>query len=227
MARTSWLAIWLCALSLLLALPTAASAESERRVLPLPYRDQLDGGPYGPANCGPASIGMVLDAHGIDVSSWELRVAAMKLQGTWGAEYRHEWGVFIYNLAQVVEQYGLEVSGLYTREGAKVDDMRRWSLSDLRGQLDRGNLVVVQMEFRAMPGRAGSPYGGDHYVVLHGYAGDDFIYSDPLAENGGGPSRWIGGEALMAAMERSSAPGAAFAVWQLPELIGEDLNQAY
>lgn len=201
-------------LVVMLAMAPGVSADSETRVLPLPYRNQLDGEPYGPANCGPTAIGMVLDAAGIEVSSWDLRVEAMKLQGTWGTEYRHEWGVFIYNLAQVVEQFGLEVTGLYTREGTKADALRSWSERDLRAHLDRDNLVVVQMEFRSMPGREESPYRGDHYVVVHGYEGEFFLYSDPLAERGGGPLRWIHGQQLMTAMERSSSARAAFAVWR-------------
>lgn len=191
-----------------------AHAAPEGLVVPMPYRSQLDGSPYGPANCGPTSLGMALEWFGVSVSSWDLRVAAMKAQGSWGADYRHEWGVFIHHLAEVAEQHGLRASGLYTREGLKVDGVRSWTADDLRNQLAQGRLVIPQLKFRAMPGRHGSAFRGDHYVVLHGFQGSDFIYSDPMPREGGGPNLRISESALLAAMEQSSNPRAAFAIWR-------------
>jgi hypothetical protein len=203
---------------LLLALIGLGDAQSVHAspltLVEVPYRSQLDGSRYGPANCGPTAIGMALDAFGVSASSWDLRVAAMKLQGTWGEEYRDEWGVFIYNLERVVRQYGLHTAGLYTREGTKPDQPRSWTADDIRAQLDLGRLVITQLELRSMPGRSGSPYTGDHFVVVHGYEGDAFIYSDPLPQSGGGPNLHISATALMRAMERSEGTGSAFALWR-------------
>lgn len=198
---------------MLAMLPAGSVGAQESILIPVPYRSQLDGSPYQGANCGPNTVGMVLAAFGIQVSSWDLRVEAMKLQGTWGEEYRDEWGVFIYHLATLVEQHGLYSMGLYQLEGGrKADTIRAWELEDLRFHLRQGHPVVVEVRFNALPGREDVRTGSDHYIVVHGSAGDRFVYSDGYPAKGGGPMRTISGDVLLRAMERSAAPRAAFAV---------------
>jgi uncharacterized protein YvpB len=180
-------------------------------ILDVPYRSQLDGSPYARANCGPTALAMVLAFYGIDASLWDLRVSSMKAQHSWVSDeggYSHSYGVFIYNLASVAESMGAHVGGLWRREGARVDSLREWRASDLRREVQTGHPVVVQVAYRALPGHIGSWVQVDHYVVVHGLVGDDFVYSDPL----GGPREVISEPTLMDAMAAASSPGVGFAV---------------
>lgn len=191
-------------------------AADNRAVLEVPYRSQLDGSPYATANCGPTSVVMALAYHGIEATPWDVRVAAMKAQDSWvdsEGGYSDSYGVFVQHLATVVEQYGLRTSGLWRTEGAfRVDGPREWTLDDLRREVRAGRPVIVQVHFRSLPGRAGSPFRGDHYVVVHGAVGDELVYSDPMDRDGGGPAQRIAPEALERAMAQASVPRAAFAV---------------
>ena len=185
--------------------------------LDLPYRSQLDGSPYAMANCGPTSVAMVLQYYGIRASTWDLRVSAMKAQGSWVTDeggYSHDYGVFIHHLATVVEREGLRTRGLWRREGFRIDRLNQWTPADLRHAIRDGQPVIVQVRYRSLPGRAGSPFSGDHYMVVHGVSGDGFVYSDPIDRDGGGSARLISADDLDNAMARSSTPRAAFAVYR-------------
>jgi hypothetical protein len=158
---------------------------------------------------------MVLGYYDVEADTWDLRVRSMKVQRSWVNDeggYSHRYGVFVYNLAHVAEEHGFEVVGLWEHEGRRFDRMRRWELSDVRRQLALGRPVIVQVEYRALPGNAGSSYMNDHYVVVHGTRGDELVYSDPLGRDGRGPDERIANEALQRAMHRASSPGAAFAI---------------
>jgi Peptidase_C39 like family len=110
-----------------------ASGPLEAHVLNVPYRSQLDGSAYAMSNCGPTSLSMVLAYYGIDAPIWDLRVAAMQAQHSWVDDeggYSDDYGVFVYNLASVAEVMGLRTTGLWTREGVRVDRLREWQASD-------------------------------------------------------------------------------------------------
>src|SRR5919199_986373 len=68
--------------------PGLASADpwyrgSATRVVSEPvYRTQRDGSRYAASNCGPAALGMVLDAYGVDFSTLDLRRLTHTYQGT-------------------------------------------------------------------------------------------------------------------------------------------------
>ena len=112
-----------------------ASGPLEAHVLNVPYRSQLDGSAYALSNCGPTSLSMVLAYYGIDAPLWDLRVAAMQAQHSWVDDeggYSDSYGVFVYNLASVAEVMGLRSTGLWSREGVRVDRLREWQASDLR-----------------------------------------------------------------------------------------------
>ena len=76
-----------------------------------------------------------------------------------------------------------------------------------------GQPVIVQVRFQALPGREELRGFVDHYIVVHGLDGEDFVYSDPYDRAGGGPRQVIGASALRRAMQTASTPGAAFAVY--------------
>lgn len=169
----------------------------------VPYRTQLDGSPAETANCGPASVGMVLEYFHSFVPTDELRTEANRLQGTRGTDN----GFGIEYLLGLAEKVGLRGHGLYADAG-----LRRWSLEDLRSQLTQGRLVIPELRFRYMPGRARSDSWDDHYVVITGMRGDDFIYNDSVDADGPGYARVMSSEVLARAWGGSDSPFAAFAI---------------
>ena len=185
-------------------LPDAAT------ILNVPFRTQLDGSRYARANCGPTALSMVLAYYGVDASLWDLRVRSMQAQHSWVSDdggYSDAYGVFVYNLAAVAEDMGVHVSGLWRREAARLDALCEWRASDLRNEIAAGHPVIVQVAYRALPRHTGSWVPDDHYLVVHGLVGDDFVYSDPL----GAPRELISEPALMAAMAAASSPRVGFA----------------
>jgi uncharacterized protein YvpB len=197
------------------ALLAARAGAGDAHVLDVPYRNQLDGSAYALANCGPTSLSMVLAYYGIDASSWDLRVRAMKAQHSWVSDdggYSDSYGVFVYNLAAVAEGMGLHVDGLWAREGGRVDRLHQWQPTDLRRAIQADHPVIVQVGYRALPMHSASTVLDDHYIVVHGTVDADFVYSDPLGVGSGGPSLQISERDLMAAMGQASTPRAGFAL---------------
>jgi Peptidase_C39 like family len=184
---------------------------SDERMLSVPYRSQLDGSAYARANCGPTALSMVLAYYGIDASLWDLRVRSMQAQHSWVDDdggYSDRYGVFVYNLASAGESFGMRADGLWLREGNHVDRLRAWQAGDLRKEIDSGRPVIVQVLYRELPGNARSRYYDDHYIVVHGLIGRDFVYSDPLD----GPEQLISEVDLLRAMNDSSSPLTGFAL---------------
>ena len=186
--------------------------------LRVPYRTQLDGTDYAAANCGPTSVGMALEAFGGVYGQELLRAAAMQLQDTDDCD---ECGVFIQNLATLMQQRGVQAFGL-RRDGSpprpvtevdRADEatLRRWTIEEVRAELRNGRVVLPQVRYRVLPGRADSEYGGDHFVVITGMIGDRFIYNDPIDSDGRGYARLISAEALERSMSLASVPKVAFA----------------
>ncbi len=128
---------------------------------------------------------------------------ADRLQGTSDPE----GGFAIEYLEALIRRLGLKSYDLYG--GA---DLRRWSLEDVRRHLAQGHSVIAELRFRLMPGRATSPSWDDHYVVLTGVRGDDFIYNDSVDPDGPGYGRVMSAEVLQRSWGGSYFPFAAFAV---------------
>lgn len=178
-------------------------AFGERSVgMDVPYRTQLDGSAAAGANCGPASLGMVLDSFGISVPTDRLRTQAHRFQGTSGPDT----GFSLEPLQGVAETYGLEAQGLL--EGRRY---RRWTLDDVREHLRAGHLVIPQLRYRLMPGREWAGINYDHYLVLTGVDGDDFYFNDPIPWSGRGQGRMTAAQ-LLRAWQNSDAPLAALAL---------------
>jgi hypothetical protein len=191
------------------------AAADQGLVLEVPYRSQLDGSRYALANCGPASLAMALAYFGVEASLWEVRVRAMQAQGSWD-DYSDSYGVFVHALAATAESYGLRSQGLWDREAGHVDGLHAWQAADLRRVVGQGHPVIVQVGFRWLPGRQGLRTPVDHYVVVHGVVLDaeQFVYSDPLDRQGGGPDQVISQADLLAAMAHASQPQAAFGIYR-------------
>lgn len=171
--------------------------------LRVPYRSQFDGSPSADANCGPASVGMTLQYYHQLVPTSEVRAVADRMQGTSDPES----GFAIEYLGDTVDHFGLKGVGLLIGK-----NLRRWTLDDLRNSLSQGHPVIPELRFRQMPGRSGSDYSEDHYVVLTGMYKGDFVYNDSVDSDGPGYGRVITTEDLKRAWGTSDFPFAAFAV---------------
>jgi uncharacterized protein YvpB len=181
----------------------------------VPFRSQLDGAPYALSNCGPTALAMALAYYGVDASTWDVRVRAMIAQHSWVGDdggYSDRYGVFVYNLAAVAEGYGLHVGGLWSYEAGHPDHLRQWQPLDLRRELAAGRPVIVDVHYRALPAHHGSHANDDHYIVVHGFRGDDFIYSDPMGTDPTAADVRISSADLLAAMDQTQTPRAGFAV---------------
>lgn len=170
--------------------------------LTVPYRTQLDGSAAAGANCGPASLGMIFDSFGIAVPTATLRERAHRFQGTSGPDT----GFLLEVLQKVVESQGLEGQDLMDK-----GRYRRWTLDDVRRHLRAGHPVIPQLRYRLMPGREWAGVNYDHYLVLTGVDGDDFLFNDPIPWSGKGEGR-ITAAQLLRAWANSDAPMAALAV---------------
>ncbi len=191
--------------------PAAIGASSFR--LAVPFRTQKDGSVYQGSNCGPASLGMVLDAFGVrGATNDDLRAAAHLYQGTLG----RRGGTALQHLATVAADHGLSPVGLYDGE-----DFASWTVDDVRTELRAGRPVIALVKYRLLPGYEGSTVRYDHYIVLHGISGDGFLYHDPAQGSAAdGAGRWIGARQLGNAMSSASIPGQAVAFdrHNLPQL---------
>jgi hypothetical protein len=170
--------------------------------LDVPYRTQLDGSISSTANCGPTSVGMALEAYGIFAPTNRLRALALQHMGI----YDPWTGTTLESLQYAAEWYGLD--GMDLHENGRY---RRWTLDDVRRHLRAGHPVIPQLRYRMMPGREWFGVYYDHYVVITGMVGDDFIYNDPIALDGRG-ERVMSGQALMRAWLASDHPGAGVAL---------------
>jgi hypothetical protein len=168
----------------------------------VPYRTQLDGSDFAGSNCGPTVLGMALESFGVNLPPPDLRGQVLSLEDTDPADT--EAGAFIWALAQVARSQGVQTHGLYDTDG---DALHHWSLDEIRDSVRRGQPVIVQVVYRGLPGREDSGYWGDHYIVITGLMGDQFLYNDPIggsaARESPGWDRIMGPSALERAMRAS------------------------
>ena len=171
-------------------------------LLPVPFRTQIDGTNFSLVNCGPASLSMVLAAFGLDVDPPSIRDYLNYRIGN----YDTEQGTSLYVLANIAREAGLNTFGS-SRGG-----LEGWTLDDVRRQVTAGNPVITLTKYRRLPGRAGAVTDFDHYVVITGLAGDDFIYNDGAYASDYGRNLIIGPDQLEQAWADSSNPRHAVAM---------------
>lgn len=170
--------------------------------LDVPYRTQLDGSLSAAANCGPTSVAMALESFGIVVPTPQVRSLANRFMGVWDP-----WGgTTLESLREIADHHGLQ--GLSLKENGRY---KRWTLDDVRAHLRAGHPVIPQLRYRLMPGREWVWVTYDHYVIITGFDGDEFIYNDPITLNGKG-ERTMTSQQLLRAWMNSDAPGAAVAI---------------
>jgi hypothetical protein len=181
------------------AYPAILAADVRLRV---PYRTQLDGSDFESANCGPTTLGMALEAFGVNVDPAVLRGEVLASE-----EFNPDdtdAGSFIWALARVAQGRGLKAYGLYESDG---ETLHRWSVDEVRANVRAGRPVIAQVVYRGLPGREESSYYEDHFVVITGLMGNDFIYNDPI---GGAQAREAPGwDRLMTAAELQRAMHAS------------------
>jgi len=174
----------------------------------VPFHSQKDGDRFQGSNCGPATLGMVLDAFGMQYSNPDLRLLTHTYQGTVGART----GTALQHMAHVAADFGLEPRGLYQRPDGTYakDGFARWTVDDVRSEVLAGRPVIPLVKFRLLPGHEDSPFRADHYVVIHGVDGDQFLYHDPIYDSAWeGAGRWMSAETLAAAMRPTLVPQQA------------------
>lgn len=173
--------------------------------LDIPFRTQKDGGRWQNSNCGPAVLGMILDAYGITGHATDdLRFRAHRYQGTVGMRT----GTALEHIAHVAEDFGVRTVGLYDPDGR----FHTWSVDEIRDQIRRGNPVMMLVRLYLLPGREGTGVRWGHYILLTGVVGDEFIYSDSLQTDLElGPRQRIPSARLDAAIGNSHIPGQGLA----------------
>jgi hypothetical protein len=174
----------------------------------VPYRTQLDGSDYAGANCGPTVLGMALESFGVNTPPAELRGQVLDTEDLDPTD--DDAGSFIWALARVAQSHGVLTHGLYEQDGTVL---HRWNTDEIRDNVRNGRPVIVQVVYRALPGREESGYYGDHYIIITGLLGDDFLYNDPIggfvAREAPGYDRLMSPAQLRRAM-RASDTGYAF-----------------
>jgi len=182
---------------------TAGAAAGHERLIQVPFRTQRDGSPYAGSNCGPAALAMILESYGIQQGNDDLRYLTHTYQGTWP----RRGGTALQHMAKVGEDFGLNALGLY--EG---DSFRKWSVADVRAEIEAGHPVIALVKYRLLPGHGSSTVRYDHYVVLWDVTRDGFIYNDPIyTGDDEGFARFMTTDQLDAAMAPTMEPRQAVA----------------
>ncbi|HEX2171519.1 MAG TPA: C39 family peptidase, partial [Dehalococcoidia bacterium] len=184
--------------------PVGAQSPSDLFYLPIRYRSQFDGSDYQSGNCGPASLAMVVSAMRDEhIETTEIREAANFLQGTFRM---YDSGTSLDVLAAIGRRYGAIPMGLY--DG---DIYRHWTLDEVRDHLHAGHPVIPQVDFVKLPGHEYGDPTIDHYIVLIGTSGEDFVYHDPAFNDGAGQSLFISADRLKKAWQAGDFGFAAVA----------------
>ena len=132
--------------------------------LGVPFKTQIDGTPFSLVNCGPASLAMVLSAFGMPIDPAYIRDYVNHLTG----DYSTDDGTSLEVLARVAREAGLNTFG----------PLYGWSINAIREQVRAGHPVITLVKYRSLPGHGTSLAEFDHYIVITGLAGEDFIYND-------------------------------------------------
>jgi hypothetical protein len=171
----------------------------------VPFRTQKDGGRWQTSNCGPATLGMILDGFGIgDQATDDLRIRAHTYQGTLGMRT----GTGLDHVAHVGEDLGVTAHGLYRADGS----FRTWDVSEIVAELRQGRPVMPLVRLYLVPGYEGLAPRWGHYILLTGIGPDGFFFSDSLkTDAAAGTSGVISERQLIDAMASSHIPGQAVA----------------
>lgn len=171
--------------------------------LGVPFRTQMDATYYAQVNCGPASLAMAMGAFGINLDPHAIREYVNFLSGNLDPDS----GTSLDHLARVAREAGIRTLDLYSARG-----YRAWDLDLVRQHVAQGHPVITLTRYQSLPGNANSRFQTDHYVVITGLSGDDFIYNDPAYGSNAGYGLLISGPDLERAWVFSSIPGHSVAL---------------
>lgn len=173
--------------------------------LDVPFRTQKDGGRWQTSNCGPATLGMLLDGYGIaGHETDDLRVQMHTYQGTLGMRT----GTGLEHVAHVAEDLGIKTHGLYNVDGS----YRSWQVADVVAELRQGRPVMPLVRLYLVPGYEALASRWGHYILLTGLTPDGLIFSDSLKTDPAlGTTGLISERQLAVAIANSHIPGQAVA----------------
>lgn len=147
---------------------------------------------------------MILEAYGLkNYPTDVLRGEVNRIQGNSDPSQ----GTSLPALAAVAQRAGLYPIGLYARPGVYA----RWTMDDVRASLKAGRPVIMLTRYGDLPGNGAYEANTNHYIVLSGLSGDQFIYNDTAYPQGRGAGLLIAPEALKRASDRSVLPGQGVA----------------
>jgi hypothetical protein len=172
-------------------------------LLGVPFRTQIDGTAFSLVNCGPASLAMVLTAFGVNVDPSSVRDYLNFLIGN----YNTEQGTSLYVLGRIAREAGLNIFGV-----GGGGNLQGWTVDAVREQVRAGHPVITLTKYRRLPGHFGSVTEFDHYIVITGLAGEDFVYNDAAYATEYGYNLLISPAQLERAWADSSVPRHAMAV---------------
>ena len=184
--------------------PDARLLSSNFRLV-VPFRTQKDGGRWQTSNCGPATLGMLLDGYGIGGHETDdLRVQMHTYQGTLGMRT----GTGLEHVAHVAEDLGVRTHGLYNPDGS----YRTWQAGDVEAELRQGRPVMPLVRLYLVPGYEALASRWGHYILLTGTTPDGFVFSDSLkTDPTPGTTGLISRQQLAVAIANSHIPGQAAA----------------
>ncbi|MCC7370007.1 MAG: C39 family peptidase [Chloroflexi bacterium] len=171
----------------------------------MPFRTQKDGSRWQTSNCGPATLGMLLDGYGISGQETDdLRLRMHTYQGTVGMRT----GTGLEHVAHVAEDCGLATHRLYNASGS----YHTWSLDDIVAELRQGRPVMPLVRLYLVPGYESLAPRWGHYILLTGITPAGFTFSDSLkTDPAPGTTGLISASHLGLAMGNSHIPGQAAA----------------
>jgi hypothetical protein len=171
--------------------------------LGVPFRTQMDGTYFSAVNCGPASLAMAMGAFGVNLDPNSIREYVNFLSGNVDPDS----GTSLDHIARVAREAGLRTLDLYSARGYRV-----WDLDLIRQHVAQGHPVITLTRYQSLPGNANSRWNTDHYIVITGLSGDDFIYNDPAYGSNAGYGLLISGPDLERAWVFSSIPAHSLAL---------------
>lgn len=172
--------------------------------LGVPHRSQFDDTLYAPTNCGPTSLGMILEAYGLTGYPTDaIRGEVNRISG----DFNPDNGTSLVAIALVAQRAGLYPMDLFQRPGV----FKRWTIDDVRAHLRAGRPIITLARYADLPGNSSLAGDINHYIVLSGLSGDQIIYNDSAYSQGRGRGLLISPEALQRAWANSNLPGHAVA----------------
>jgi hypothetical protein len=178
--------------------PDAGITEIRRVAAVPPYRTQLEDGRYAGSNCGPATLGMTLEAFGVELSNLELRRLTHTLQGNWPGR----GGTDLRYMDEVAQSFGLKTYGLYAPGAEPLSkDYFTWTTDDVAAQVQASRIVIPLVRYGLLPGHEDTGVRYGHYILIYAVDGEGFRYHDPaFRPYDQGVGRWLSREQLDRAM---------------------------